>query len=390
MDVKAIVLVGAPASADATSDAVTGNVPLAAVDVLGAPLVSRVAERLVAYGASSVFVVGDSGPRPLVSMCGGLPSEVTCVTAPCATIWRACEGVFVDAVQDGAEVLLVMRLGPYLELDFDDLIQFHLDQRNRVTAVCDPEGAPLHTFAISASRRNDAAYLFRHQLEQFRSECQGYVFRGYSNLLQNAGDLRRLTQAAFHGEASFVKPVGRQLKPGVWAGEGARIARNARVLAPAYVGRYAKVRAKAVVTRGSALEHHAEADCGTVIEDSNILPFTRVGAGLDLTHAVVGSRHVFNIPREVEVEITDPALVSAASAHAPLRALTTMAALVTFLPRQIVRGMLPKQQAAPETLTAAVHAPSPALKAPKAREAAESARNEFPTNLIVARRYGNE
>ncbi len=308
-----------------------------------------------------------------------------------AQVWRAGETVFSDAAQAGAELVLVLRLGPYLELDIEDLLQFHLDQRNRVTPVCDPAGGPLHAFAISASRRNDAAFLFRHQLEESRTPCNRYIFRGYINRLDGARDLRRLAVDAFTSAAAL-QPIGRELRPGVWAGEGVRIAAGARVLAPAYLGSYSKVRTRAVVTRYSVLEHHAEVDCGTVVEHSTLLPYTYVGAGLDLAHSVAGNRRVYNLRRNAEVQITDPKLVDAVPAHAPIRALASVVSLAAFLPRQFVRGIFPSsQREQPASLPAAVSAPSPALKSPAALEAAaESNNSQFPANLMVARRYGNE
>lgn len=390
MDVRAILLLGVPGAADGSAEGVTGGVPLAALDVLGRSPVQRAAERLVRYGTTAVHMVGDTGPRTITSLCAGLPATVNAVSATGAQIWRACESVFSEAAQSGAELILVQRLGPYLELDYDHLIQFHLDQRNRVTPVCGPDGSALHTFAISASRRNDAAFLFRHQLAQSRTPCSSYVHCGYRNGLANAADLRRLTQDAFRGIAAL-EPAGEEIRPGVWVGREVRIAHGARILAPAYIGAYGKIRSAAVITRGSALEHHVEVDYGAVVEDCSVLPYTYVGAGLDMTHAVVGNRRVYHLPRKTEVEIADSKLLDAASEHAPLRVLASMASLVTFLPRQMMRGIFPaRHREQPASLPAAVNAPSPALKSAAAREAAdESAHSEFP-NLMVARRYGNE
>ena len=101
----------------------------------------------------------------------------------------------------------------------------------------------------------------------------------------------------------------RELKPGIWVGDGARIHRKARIVAPAFIGAYSKIRASALITRGSAIEHHAEVDCGTVVENSTVLPFTYVGAGLDVMHSVVGFRRLAHLVRKVEVEISDAKLV---------------------------------------------------------------------------------
>ena len=57
------------------------------------------------------------------------------------------------------------------------------------------------------------------------------------------------------------------------------------------------------------MEHHAEVDCGTVVEDSTVLPFTYIGAGLDVVHSVSGFHHLTDLPRNTEVEIKDGKLL---------------------------------------------------------------------------------
>ena len=120
-------------------------------------------------------------------------------------------------------------------------------------------------------------------------------------------------------EKNAIRPVGKEIKPGVWVGEGARIHRKARVVAPAFIGAHSKIRASALITRGSVIEHHAEVDCGTVVENSTVLPFTYVGAGLDVMHSVVGFRRLSHLLRNVEVEISDDKLVGMSPASAVSR-----------------------------------------------------------------------
>ncbi len=93
------------------------------------------------------------------------------------------------------------------------------------------------------------------------------------------------------------------MKPGVWVGEGARIHHKARIVAPAFIGAQTKIRASALITRSTVIEHHAEVDCGTVVENSTVLPYTYVGAGLDVMHSVVGFRRLRTWCANVEVEI---------------------------------------------------------------------------------------
>jgi len=126
-----------------------------------------------------------------------------------------------------------------------------------------------------------------------------------------------------------------------------------------------------------------------MVEDANVLPQTYVGAGLDVAHAVVGHRHLLNLPRKVEIEIADPKLVRELSEHAPLRAL---AALAVHGPKRLLQNILPwLRPSQPAPLPVAVRAPAAALKSPAALHATtQPADAQFSANLMVARRYGNE
>jgi hypothetical protein len=384
MDVRAILLVGGqPASP--TSETV-GGVPIGFLDVLGDTVLGRAITRLQRFGISGMALVSET-PTALPYARDVVRPDISWTQTSRENFWRAAENAFVDLAQAGAELVLVVRVGAYAEIDFEELIQFHLDKGCRVASAEDADGVSLDILSISASRRNDAAFLFRHELRQFRTPCENYVFRGYINRLENAADLRRLTMDAFLGNVAF-KPIGTEIRPGVWAGEGARIHKLARVLAPAFIGDYAKVRARAVITRGSSISHHAEVDCGTVVESSNVLPYACVGAGLDVTHSVVGFSHIANLRRNVEIEINDPKLISMTPVYAPARALGSALSLATLIPRSIIRSVVGRASKAPCTLPDAINTPPSTLKIP---EEASQAPGSFSSNhLAVVRRYGDE
>jgi len=384
MDVRAILLVGGqPASA--TSETV-GGVPIGFLDVLGDTVLGRVIARLQRFGISGMALVSET-PTALPYAREVVRPDITWTQTSRENFWRGAENAFVDLAQAGAELVLVVRVGAYAEIDFEELIQFHLDKGCRVASAEDADGVPLDILSISASRRNDAAFLFRHELRQFRTPCENYVFRGYINRLENAADLRRLTMDAFLGNVAF-KPIGVEIRPGVWAGEGARIHKLARVLAPAFIGDYAKIRARAVITRGSSVSHHAEVDCGTVVESSNVLPYACIGAGLDVTHSVVGFSHIANLRRNVEIEIEDPKLISMTPVYAPARALGSALSLATLIPRSIIRSVVGRASKAPRTLPDAINTPPSTLKIPE--EASQSPGSFTSNHLAVVRRYGDE
>jgi hypothetical protein len=229
-----------------------------------------------------------------------------------------------------------------------------------------------------------------------------YSFGGYVNHLSSPNHLRQL---AIEGlmQRIQVAPEGEQIRPGVWLGRGAQVHKRARILSPAFIGAGSRVRAAGVVTRCSALEHHTVVDCGTVVENTTTLPYTYLGAGLDVTHSVVGHGKLFNLKRGVEVKFADPRLVGEASSHAPLRALGSLLSLASFFPAQFLRGLFAKShRECPASLPEAIAAPAAALETPletrletpaptKAKAPAPAVdAGEFPSQLVIARRYGNE
>lgn len=371
MDVRAIVLLGAVA--ENSSEHISG-VPIALLDVLGRSVLHRVTSQMRNGGFSRIRVIGDFGPQSSRILRRALPPEYELETATGDSLWRAAQHTFSQFAQDGADHVVIRRLGAYAEFDFEQLSQFHLNQNGRVTAVTDSEGELLGTFIVSASRRNDATYLLRHRLTSSRVPFVPFAFSGYVNRLSSAADLRRLAVDAFCGRAQIL-PEGNEIKPGVWVGDGARIHRGARVLAPAFIGERTRIRASAVVTRCSTVEHHAEVDCGTVVEDASILPYTTLGAGLDVAHSVVGFRRILHLRRMAEVEVFDPKLVGMAAA-APVRVLNRAAALAGFIPVNFLRGLFGRADNDP-SLRDAVRSPSAALNAPDSLTATDPALSNY-------------
>lgn len=391
MDVRAILVVGNTESGNDGKEPYSesfAGLPLAHQNVLGKSVLARIVQRLRHFGVAGITTVCDE--RAAAALDPSSMREFN-VMASERGLWRCAETAFNDFVQKGAELVLILRIGAYAELDYEEFIQFHLEHNGRATIAVDARGNPIGVVAASASRRNDAAYLFRHNMEEFRAPCQQYVFRGYVNRLITPADLRQLTVDALL-QRNQVQPIGKEIRPGVWAGPRANIHPRARIVAPAYIGERARIRASAVVTRFASIEHHAVIDCGTVIENTTVSPYTYIGVGLDLTYALVGDNRIASLRRHVEVEINDPRLVSTISASAPVRALREVTSLAAYLPRQIIRGMFAKSsRTMPSDIPTAVNTPSTALKEAAITKPDGSMNSpEFPSDFVVARRYGNE
>jgi hypothetical protein len=388
MDIRGLLLVNSQniGEVDQTpaADALTGI-----LDVVGKSPLQRMAERLQQYGISSISAVVETASSFASARNYGLPSDIACIAAAPERFWRTAESVFNDMAQNGAELVVLVRLGTYAEADFEKLIQFHLDRHCRVTQMASgPQ--PLEIFCISASRRNDAASLFRTQLAHCRSECPLLQHEGYLNQLAGPRDLRQLAIDILQRKAQTC-PAGKEVKPGVWIAPGALIEKGARILAPAFVGSLARIRAGAVITRCSSVERHAEVDCGTVIENSTVLPFSYVGAGLDLGHSVAGLGRIVNLRRDVTVEIADPKLIGVMPATSGKRLLTSATEVLTYLPRLAWQGVFAPKPAQSD-LDAALRQTSPELGNAAGFETSacdtETA-HKFP-NMVVARRYGHQ
>lgn len=390
MDVRAIIVVGTgePSTPEIghTPEAFAG-MPFGLCEVLGKSVLARTIQRIQRYGISQITTVCESEAAAKLDPRALRECNVVCEERG---LWRCAETVFNDFVQKGAELVIVLRLGPYAELDYEEFVQFHLEHHGHATVAVDARGFRLGLVAICASRRNDAAYLFRHNMEEFRVPCQQFVFKGYVNRLITPMDFRQLAVDGLL-QRNQVHPVGNEIRPGVWAAKSARIHPRARVVAPAYIGERARLRASSVITRFTAIEHHAVIDCGSVVENTSVTPYTYVGAGLDLNYALVGNGQVANIRRNVAVEIKDVKLLSTISPSAPLRALREMSELTAYLPKQIFRGMFARsRRKMPADIPGAISTPSPALKEPAHDAKGSMDSSEFPSDFAVARRYGNE
>jgi hypothetical protein len=70
-----------------------------------------------------------------------------------------------------------------------------------------------------------------------------------------------------------------------------------------------------LITRFSDIERDCCIDSGTVIEDSSILSNTTIGICLDLCHAVASGNKLWNLERDVAVELVDPKVMRFSTAR---------------------------------------------------------------------------
>jgi hypothetical protein len=384
MDIRGLLLVDSGSTREDDLSLAAG--PLAGLEVAGKTPLERTAERLQQFGISPVTAIIECNSQDSNRRFAGLNS----ISTPSDRFWRTAENTFNEMAQNGAELVVLVRLGAYAEIDFEKLVQFHIDHGCRVSQVSH-EAGKLEIFCISASRRNDAASLFRSQLGRCRSDCPLVEQTGYVNDLSGPRDLRQFAIDILTRRTETA-PAGVEVRPGVWVDPKADIEKGVRMVAPVFVGAYARIRTGAVITRCSSVEHHAQVDCGTVIENSTILPYCYIGAGLDLAHSVAGMRQIANLRRDITVEVPDPKLLDLIAVTSGKTFLNSAAEFFTYLPRVAMQGLLAGGKRQEVDLNTALRKTSPALGGAAGYETSAcdtEAAHKFP-NMIVARRYGHQ
>jgi hypothetical protein len=386
MDIRGLVLVNS--AAEAPNERLQLPAPLALQDVAGRSPLLRLTDRLQGHGITQVTAVVEERTG-FASGRGHWAAPIDYRTAAPDHFWRAAESAFDSLTQAGAEAVVLVRLGAYAEINFEKLVQFHLERQCRVSqATCALQ--MLEVFCISASRHRDAASLFHHRLARSRSDCQAFAHTGYVNPLADACDLRQFAIDVLTLQTETL-PVGKQWRPGIWLASGSILEKGSRIVAPAFVGSSACIRSAAVVTRCSAIEHHAQVDCGTVVENSTVLPYAYVGSGLDLAHSVVSQGLIVNLRRNATVEVADEKLIG--SVDAPQGLAGSAAKFVLGLWGKMWGALSGKTPAPQPGLDEALEQSSPALggaagyRTPACNTRAAS---DFTSGLAVARRYGDQ
>ncbi len=315
MNLGAILVIGSNSAAgEEISDThewqeFLGANPIASIEVLGQSILQRAIKRLQSEGVTEITVVS---ARRVASLLDRQPGRG--IVYGLGDVWSTAQPRLGEYFETGCEAILLMRLGAYVEFELTHLMQFHRDKGQTITPVCDGDG-PLDYWLLDASLHRQTNFIDPVVARiSAAADVTPYRTSEYVNRLANAHDLRQLVVDSFLGHCQ-IRPNGVQKKPGVWVDQGAQVHRRARLVAPAYIGRNVKVQSDALITRCSSLERGCEVGYGTVVEDASILAGTYVGAGLDVTHAVVSGSTLVNLRHDVALQVNDPQLLSGPKMH---------------------------------------------------------------------------
>jgi len=280
----------------------------ASVPILGCSTIVRTVDYLKQNGVDEVSVFGGRSRGLVVgSNLPGVQSDFA------SDAWKAAAKQLRIYREDGLETVLILDAGAYVECELASFIGQHRQEGNVLTRAIDRRGT-LDYWAVDSQRFKAGEDLLATLEGVNFGECE---VGGYANRLQTPHDLRRLAVDLMGGKCRM-RPAGTESRPGVWIDEGVQIARGARIVAPAYIGRNVQIADDCLITRSSNIESSSSVDFGTAVEDSSILSNTYIGIGLDLCHSIVDGEDMLNLHHEVQLRITDPVVmrrISSGSQH---------------------------------------------------------------------------
>jgi hypothetical protein len=373
MSLKALII----AERDALITSYPGETPTACVEILGASLVARLVQHFQRCDVRETVVVTDIEESRFAA------SNLRVVRCSTPELWRSAERSFEDLEGVGVHGVIVVRADHYAEIDWQAVLAHHLHFCNRVTRIYFADD-PADMYIVSAGRRNEAAQLMRSRLGEARTNGVRYFSPDYVTLLRDCHELQRLIKDALY-RLNRIVPVGQEIRPGVWAARAARIERDARIVAPAYIGEHARIHGGAVITRDTVIEHHSTVDCGSIVENAHVQPFTAIGAGLDVAHAIIEGKRLFNLTRNAEFRTDDPKLLRERKENAAARTAQAAAALFSYLPAVIINSVRRKRVAVATCDPERTFELHPGKLPGQPEDVAKLA-----PGLAVVRRYGNE
>ena len=318
MELGAIIIVGrntgknVPPSRNGGRNTISATSPAAPIvcwDLLGQSVLRRTVSQLRMGGVQLISVL-DSG------------------TPPHSSTLQPWERAVIDYARSGVEQILLIDLNAYTETNVYELMKFHRDSRGPVTNVADDRGLLGITVLSASALANDDEDLSR-RLSALSSCSSTFEYSGFVHRLSSPADYRQLVQSALAGMCN-AGPEAREIQPGVWIGEGARVHSSVRVLGPCFLGAKTRVKAGGVIAPGAAVERDCEIDCGTVIEAASILPRTYVAPGLRISNAVVQGSRFVHLGRKIEVELGTTGLLGSMDNRTSRRILDTLGSVFAF------------------------------------------------------------
>lgn len=272
----------------------------ASTSILGHKLLDLIQGKLCRAGVEPPAIVREE-PGP-----GGAAFSDSRGRGDSGLTWEAAVAGWIGQL---AELLLFVRAGTYTDLDFGDLIRFHLERGALVTEAYATDGPLEVAIASQGAMHGDTSY--RKALSRFAGRSERFLYSGYVNRLRTPADFMQLVEDGLHRRFEL-EPAGTEIAQGIWFGDDADVDSTSVIRGPAFVGSGTRVNSCCTLKPGSAIESGCDIDTGTTVDASWILPETYVGVGLNVRRSIVADGRMFHLDRQTEVTIMDRRLIGAA------------------------------------------------------------------------------
>jgi hypothetical protein len=273
--------------------------------VLGQSLLERAIAKLKQFGVARYTVISECSQQFLPSRGASVDASV-----------EAWERAVAHYVAECVDLLLLVRVSAYSDLDYVQFLRFHLENQSPITQAYAGDGA-LDIALVDASQLRGVDGAYRKTLSALIRRQGRFVYHGYVNRLTRPQDFYKLLNDGLRGQCGL-RPTGSETREWVWQGADSEIHESVAITGPAFIGEGSSIGACSTVGAGTSIERDCEVDCGTVVEESWITPNTYLGVALDVRRSIVGQSALFHLDRNVEVEIGDHHLIGAAAKSAPL------------------------------------------------------------------------
>ena len=277
----------------------------AQIDILGRNLRKRCIAKLITLGitgADRIKVIQEGSASSSV-----LPAR----SAKPSVFINAWEDAVHEFVRQRLDLVLLLRVNAYADLDFEELIRFHLEGGGDLTQTYGPDGS-LDVAVVSTAALHQPEGNYRKLLSTFIPEQQRFFHDGYINRLNKPQDFRKLVEDGLTGQCEL-RPLGTETAEDVWCGPGAQIDSSVLIHGPAFIGAESRIDAGCVITGASSIEGGCHVDCGTTVDQSWLLHGAYVGVGLHVRRSIVNRNQLFHLDRNLEIAVSDPRLIGANS-----------------------------------------------------------------------------
>lgn len=268
--------------------------------ILGHNLLDRMIGQLHELGVSSTIV-------------SEAPS-FTHLLANSTDAFSAWERALNQALRQEVDVLLLLCAGDYIDFAYAELLDSHCASGAILTQAYTADG-PLEVVAVNPhALQSGGSGGSRSRLTELIPAQNRYFHDGYSNALGRPDDFMRLIDDALY-ERCALRPVGTEVRPGIWLGEDAVVDDSCLLNAPCFIGAGTRIGACCAIGGGVAIERGCKIDSGTSIEGSWVRPGTYIGVGLNVRRSIVNNRKIFHLDRKTEVMINDRRLIGTAGSR---------------------------------------------------------------------------